>query len=33
MMTSDAAYLHFDEARKGTLEVGKLGDLAVLTGD
>lgn len=30
MMTIDAAYLHFDEARKGTLEVGKLGDLAVL---
>lgn len=33
MMTSDAAYLHFDEARKGTLEVGKLRDLAVLTDD
>lgn len=33
MMTVDAAYLHFDEARKGTLEVGKLGDLAVLSGD
>jgi predicted amidohydrolase YtcJ len=33
MMTLDAAYLHFDEARKGTLEVGKLGDLAVLSGD
>lgn len=33
MMTSDAAYLHFDEQRKGTLEVGKLGDLAVLSGD
>jgi predicted amidohydrolase YtcJ len=33
MMTSDAAWLHFDEARKGTLEVGKLGDLAVLSDD
>jgi predicted amidohydrolase YtcJ len=33
MVTSDAAYLHFDETRKGTLEVGKLGDLAVLTDD
>ena len=33
MMTSDAAYLHFDESRKGTLEVGKLGDLAVLSDD
>jgi predicted amidohydrolase YtcJ len=33
MMTCDAAYLHFDEAKKGTLEVGKLGDLAVLTDD
>lgn len=33
MLTSDAAYLHFDEQKKGTLEVGKLGDLAVLTDD
>jgi len=33
MLTSDAAYLHFDEKKKGTLEVGKLGDLAVLSGD
>lgn len=33
MMTVDAAYLHFDEERKGTLEVGKLGDLAVLSDD
>ncbi|HVX60769.1 MAG TPA: amidohydrolase [Pirellulales bacterium] len=33
MMTSEAAWLHFDEQRKGTLEVGKLGDLAVLTDD
>ena len=33
MMTVDAAWLHFDETRKGTLEVGKLGDLAVLSDD
>jgi predicted amidohydrolase YtcJ len=33
MMTADAAWLHFDESRKGTLEVGKLGDLAVLDAD
>jgi predicted amidohydrolase YtcJ len=33
MMTIDAAWLHFDEAKKGTLEVGKLGDLAVLSDD
>lgn len=33
MMTSGAAWLHFDETRKGTLEVDKLGDLAVLTDD
>jgi predicted amidohydrolase YtcJ len=33
MLTSDAAWLHFDEAKKGTLEVGKLGDLAVLSAD
>jgi predicted amidohydrolase YtcJ len=33
MMTRDAAWLHFDESRKGTLEVGKLGDLAVLADD
>ena len=33
MMTADAAWLHFDETRKGTLEVGKLGDLAVLDAD
>jgi predicted amidohydrolase YtcJ len=33
MLTSDAAWLHFDEAKKGTLEIGKLGDLAVLSGD
>jgi predicted amidohydrolase YtcJ len=33
MMTIDAAYLTFDEARKGSIEVGKLGDLAVLSDD
>jgi predicted amidohydrolase YtcJ len=33
MMTGDAAWLHFDEAKKGTLEPGKLGDLAVLSAD
>jgi hypothetical protein len=27
MMTRDAARLHFDEAKKGTPEAGKLGDL------
>lgn len=33
MMTADAAYLSFDEDRKGSIEVGKLGDLAVLSED
>jgi predicted amidohydrolase YtcJ len=33
MMTGDAAYLSFDETRKGSIEVGKLGDLAVLSED
>ena len=33
MMTTDAAYLSFDEKSRGSIEVGKLGDLAVLTGD
>ncbi|MBM3853624.1 MAG: amidohydrolase family protein [Verrucomicrobia bacterium] len=33
MLTIDAAWLSFDESRKGTIEVGKLGDLAVLTSD
>jgi hypothetical protein len=33
MMTLDAAYLAFDETRKGSIEVGKLGDLAVLADD
>jgi hypothetical protein len=33
MMTVNAAYLSFDEAKKGSIEVGKLGDLAVLSDD
>jgi hypothetical protein len=33
MMTLNAAYLSFDERRKGSIEVGKLGDLAVLSDD
>jgi predicted amidohydrolase YtcJ len=33
MMTLDAAYLTFDEAKKGSIERGKLGDLAVLSED
>ena len=33
MMTSTAAALTFEEGRKGSIEVGKLGDLAVLDGD
>lgn len=32
-MTSNAAYLSFDEAKKGTLEPGKLADLVVLDRD
>jgi predicted amidohydrolase YtcJ len=31
--TSDAAYLSFEEKIKGTLELGKLGDVAVLSAD
>jgi predicted amidohydrolase YtcJ len=33
MMTSEAARLHGEEKDKGTLEVGRLGDLAVLSAD
>lgn len=33
LMTEEAAWLHFDERKKGTLELGKYGDMAVLSGD
>lgn len=33
MMTADAARLHGEEGDKGTLEVGRLGDLTVLSAD
>ncbi|MGH7956818.1 MAG: amidohydrolase family protein [Opitutaceae bacterium] len=33
MFTLDAAWMSFDETRKGSIEVGKLADLAILTGD
>ncbi|HYV27966.1 MAG TPA: amidohydrolase [Candidatus Eisenbacteria bacterium] len=33
MATLDAAYLSFDEKKKGSIEVGKLGDLVMLSDD
>jgi predicted amidohydrolase YtcJ len=33
MMTLDAAYLNFDERNRGSIEVGKWGDLAILNDD
>jgi predicted amidohydrolase YtcJ len=33
MLTIDAAYLSFDENNRGSLEIGKLGDLAILSDD
>jgi predicted amidohydrolase YtcJ len=33
MMTLDAAWLSFDEKKKGSIEAGKLGDLAILSDD
>jgi predicted amidohydrolase YtcJ len=33
MFTIDAAWMSFDETRKGSIEVGKFADLAILTGD
>ena len=33
MLTIDAAYLSFDESTRGSIEVGKLADLAVLSHD
>lgn len=33
MFTIDAAWMSFDEMRRGSIEIGKLGDLAILTGD
>jgi predicted amidohydrolase YtcJ len=33
MFTIDAAWMSFDEKRKGSIEPGKMADLAILTGD
>ena len=33
MMTIDAAWLSFDENNRGSIEVGKLADLAILSDD
>jgi predicted amidohydrolase YtcJ len=33
MLTIDAAWMSFDEAKKGSIEVGKFADLAILTDD
>jgi predicted amidohydrolase YtcJ len=33
MITADAAYLSFDETNRGSIEVGKLADLAILSDD
>lgn len=33
LMTRDAAHISFDEANTGSIEVGKLGDLAILSDD
>ena len=33
MMTVEAAYLSFDEKTRGSIEVGKLGDLVILSDD
>jgi predicted amidohydrolase YtcJ len=33
MMTSDAAFLSFDEKQRGSIEPGKLADLTILSDD
>jgi predicted amidohydrolase YtcJ len=33
MFTLDAAWMSFDETKRGSIEVGKLADVAILTGD